>query len=95
MRENHVQSCVAWVDQALPEDHACDCPGFEEIGLVELLQLENTMMRSYIKDVHHAVEPIIGILRMRDRPHPMKERADQAMRVMSPSNELMAVIRGG
>ena len=57
------------------------------------LKIENAALRQYIKDVHHVVEPLVGLLRMRDDDK-LKTRADKVMEVMSPSDELMAIIRG-
>ena len=57
------------------------------------LEAENAALRKYISDVHHVVEPLVGLLRLRDGD-PLKERAEGVMQVMTPSPELLAIIRG-
>lgn len=57
------------------------------------LELQNAALRKYINDVHHAVEPLVGLLRQRTSD-PLCERANEVSKALSPSPELMDIIRG-
>lgn len=58
------------------------------------LFIENAAMKKYISEIHHAIEPLVGMLRMRSPDDPLKGYADNAMKAMTPSEELLAILRG-
>lgn len=85
---NPFHKCTAWVEENRPfHNHGCGCPKFvtEEIEA----------LRQYIREVHHVVEPLVGLLRLRSpSEEKLRERADRAAAALTASDTLMAVIRG-
>lgn len=51
------------------------------------------MLRQYIRDVHHAVEPLVGVARMQSEGSVLQTMGDTAAKAMTPSDSVMYLIR--
>lgn len=51
------------------------------------------MLRQYIRDMHHAVEPLVGVARMQPEGSVLQTMGETAAKTMTPSDSVMYLIR--